>query len=651
MVVQISKAYLLAEYQLEPDKRILFRNGEAIHLAHRPFQVLLYLLENRDRVVTRQELFEQFWDGKDVYDDALRKCVGAIRKAFDDSSEQPRFIETRYREGYRYIGPVEEQVSPNLPPVVEVERTRSVKIRFEEELQDATATPAVTAVTTLKTLPQTKTKPSRRVIAGSAVVMVALLGTLAWVIAHSKSSRNAASNSTLPIRSIAVLPLKNLTGDAGQDYFSDGVTESFITELSKIDGLKVISRNSVFTFKDKEIDPREAGKRLDVAAILEGSVRRNNDVVRVDVRLVNTQDGSIIWASDSYNRTLKDILAVQDEIACSVTASLRLRLCGDGNTKRDTNNVEAYQAYLKGLYHFNKETAADIRKAQDYFEQAIAVDPNYALAWARYADSFLASIWLIPVSSQEAVPKAKAAAQRALAIDDTLALAHNVMALVYYAEWDWGNYRKELDRAIALDSNWAEARSLNAYRYVDEGKFDEAWREIKRAEELDPLSLSIKGVIGNILYAARRYDELLAFCNTLPEDPNCLPQVPRGLAYLQLGRYEEAIREFEEARRLLPGDWRRLEELASAYALAGKMTEAKKFLQELQSRARREYIPPSSFGRIYTAFGDKTTAFRWLERAITERDFVIGNPVIEPRYDALRADPRFASIVRGFGAY
>jgi DNA-binding winged helix-turn-helix (wHTH) protein len=281
MSVQINndrgKRYLLGECVLDPDRRSITCYGDVVHLANKPFQVLLYLIEHRDRVVTRQELLDTFWDGKDVYDDTLRKAVGAIRKALDDRSQGSRFIETRHREGYRYVGPLEEEAVEYAPTAFEIEKTRGVRIIIEEEDSQALGRHAATVE-----LPGVTDALRRRrllsLVMLALISMVVALGVIVVVLYHNQTPRT--TNQPLPT-SIAVLPLKNLSGDPENEYFTDGLTETFITELSKIKGLKVISRSSAFTFKGKEVDPREVGRRLGVASILEGSVRKSGDTVRV----------------------------------------------------------------------------------------------------------------------------------------------------------------------------------------------------------------------------------------------------------------------------------------------------------------------------------------------------------------------------------
>src|SRR5207253_1646978 len=325
---QLRKRYLLEDYSLVPDEQLLSRSGEPIHLPKKPFQVLTYLVEHRDRFVSRAELLDQFWDGKDVYDDALRKCVGAIRKALDDQSDDARFIETRWGVGYRYIGPVTEQIVREKTSITEIEKTRGVKIIVEEEeIHDETALDKLPAAS-LALSPTLRLRAIlKRHPAVAAWALLFLAGSIgAAVITTSRQRPVPVETHPAQIRSVAVLPLKNLTNDPESEYFSDGITENLINTLSRIEGLKVISLGSVLAFKGKEIHPREVGEKLDVGAVLEGSVLKSGERVRINVRLVSTEDGEVLWASDTYERAVGDIFVVQDKITRSVAAGLRIRL-------------------------------------------------------------------------------------------------------------------------------------------------------------------------------------------------------------------------------------------------------------------------------------------------------------------------------------
>lgn len=669
MAVQVRKTYLLGEFALDAGKKRLAREGRTVHLANRPFLVLLHLIENRDRMVSRKELLDHFWDGKEVYENTLTKCVGAIRKAMGDTVETPRFIETQWAKGYRYIGPLEESFSQApAPRFVEVEKERGFRFIIEEEtveiLPDGEATAAahwpgaeaVSAGSSGQPAGAARVKWRRRILALAAVFIISVAALLGGLAARHRSIFSEARGSAvegLPIHSIAVLPLKNLSGDAANEYFSDGLTESFITELVKIDGLRVVSRNSVFKFKGEAIDPREVGHRLDVASVLEGSVRQSGDSVRVDVRLVNTKDGSIIWTSDSYNRALKDILAVQDEIACSVAAGLRVKFCGEAEaSKRYTSNVEAYQAYLNGRYYWNKRTPDGILRSIDYFERAIAIDPNYALAYAGLADSYIQGIWHVPFDSKAVLPKATAAARRAVEIDDQLAEAHTALANAYQLDWNWSGTEQEIERALALNPRLARAHHVYAFQLLIMGRNDEALAAIQKAQALDPLNMVINTDVAFILSSAgRRAEAIEQALQVVEMDPDFAnAHLFLATAYHLEGRAEESLDEYLKAMALNGESAARIAAYRKAYREKGLKGIYQKDLDGLlKKRATTGRCPPFSVARFYTLLGNKDEAFKWLEIACTERAAEIVIAKTSAEFDSLRSDARFSQLLRRIG--
>jgi TolB-like protein/DNA-binding winged helix-turn-helix (wHTH) protein/Tfp pilus assembly protein PilF len=645
MAAQSTKIYVLGEYRLEPDKRLLSRAGEPIHLANRPFQVLLYLIENRERVVGRHELLDRFWDGKDVYYVTLSKCVGAIRKALDDHADDCRFIETRWAEGYRYVGPAEEQLVMDGRTAIEIEHTREVRVVIEEQLPEQEL-----ATAHHPSRPQTRRRFQLAALSGILTIAAALVTTL--IIARSQPPADEGRPSQ--ITSIAVLPLKNLSNDPAQEYFSDGLTESLITALSKVEGSKVISRGSVFGFKGKDIDPREVGKRLGVSTVLEGSVRSSGGSVRVEVRLVSVDDGRIIWASDAFDRSLSNIFAVQDEIARGTAEALKLKLSGERNsqlTKHYTENVEAYHAYLKGRYFLNLRTAEGFAKAFAYFQQAIEKDENYALAHAWLARGHLLSIWFVNVSPKEAVASGKQAAMRAVDLDPSLTEAHLALATAYDNDWEWDKGRDEIERAIRLDPGNAEAHHLFAYRLLIEGRADEAIYEMKQALELDPLNVVLNVDVGEILLYTRRIDEAIEALRGAAEmDPN-RPNVHVNLAqaYGMKGMYAAAIDEYLKAAALEGQSAETIAALKEAYARTGIKGYWQGMLADARARAKQGYVHPFEFARIYGHLGDKDRAFEWLEKMYAERSPHIINFKVQPEFDSLRSDPRYGVLLRRVG--
>ena len=669
MSVSVNRTYLLGEYSLESEKRALSVAGAPVRLTAKPFQVLIYLIENRDRVIPRSELLDRFWDGSEVYGDSVSKCIGAIRKALNDSAESPRFIQTRYSEGYRYIGPLAEQVIQPTPPFPDIQSS-GVETPGPEPEPIIAAPPLPPAVREkrhesirrpglLTRIPALKTR--HRIAIPALIFIVVVLGTTA-VISYKRHS-NAANQAVFPIRSIAVMPFKNLTGDPAQEYFSDGLTEDFITELAKIDGLKVISRSSVFTLKGKEIDPRDAGKKLGVASILEGSVAAKAGAVRVDVRLVSSADGRVLWQSGPYDRALKDIFEIQDSIAGDVVGELKGKIWGDSTPVRrgGPSSVEAYREDLKGRYFINNQyqnlqTAGaedNLQKAAEHFHKAFQADPNYAAAYAGLADAETGLIWFSTRDTVPLISEAKAAALKATQLDDSLADAHTALATVYIHEWNFPAARQSYQRGLSLNPNSGWAHDGYATYLMAKGQVPEMLEQIELAEDLDPLNTYIVADRASLLYMARRYDEAIAEFrkgSELTNDYTASGNI--GGCYLGKKMYAEAIDIIDRARaaNTVKGQAPFLTaSLAVAYALAGQKEKATHLSEALSQMSKTQYVPKTFFAYISAALGDNNRAFEMLEAAYNEHDSTLIGLTTHPWFDSLRADPRFDSLVRRLG--
>ncbi|HJQ26667.1 MAG TPA: tetratricopeptide repeat protein [Blastocatellia bacterium] len=647
-----ARSYLLGDYRLEPEKRRLWRNGAVVRLSHKPLQVLLYLIEHRDRVVSRQELLDQFWDGKDVYDDTLRKAVGAIRKALDEDASGARFIETHYGEGYRYVGPFAEEAIEDAAPTIEVERVRGLHIIIEEDDSQAPLAQAATATLAGAAEAQAHRRWVSPVALTLSLVAV-VLGAIGITLYYSQTAPRSNQPPASAIHSVAVLPLKNLSGDPDNEYFADGLTETFITELSKIGGLKVISRGSVFTFKGKEVDPREAGRRLGVAAVLEGSVRRSGDQVRVDVRLVGTEDGKVLWAGDARERAIGDIFAVQDEIARHVASALRIKLSGGDQqlARRYTDNVEAYQAYLKGRYFLSKRTAEGITRGIEYFKQAIALDPNYALAYAGLTAGYDKAYWFMRLPAQAVTEKEREAATRALALDDSLAEAHLAMATVYGSAWEMSKAAGEIARAIEINPGDADVHHQYAYCLVQLGRLDEAVAEIQLARELDPLNVVMNVDVGEILLYAGRYDEAIeALRQAIEMDAGrANAHFDLAQAYERKGMEREAIEEYFKNAPLDGWNPDEITAMKEAYAASGVRGFWQTVLEKSNAKSKRGYIAPFVMARLHARLGETNQAFDWLERAFAEHSPALLNLQVDPVLAMLRTDPRYTDLLRRVG--
>jgi TolB-like protein/Tfp pilus assembly protein PilF len=478
-------------------------------------------------------------------------------------------------------------------------------------------------------------------------VGLALCLTIAIAAIAYRFVRSSSNAPPPPIASVAVLPLKNLTGDPNAEYLSDGITESIINELSKIPELKVISRASVFIFKDKEIDLPEAGRRLGVDSIVEGDLLKTKDHIRVQLRLVATADGHVIWTGDSYERAAADIFDVLDEISCNVAEHLRL-LCASKSGRRSTENVAAYEAYLKGRYYMSQRTAEGLMKAIQFFQEAVEIDPRYALAYCDLASCYKLAVWYVPMQASEAVPQLHAAASKAIELDSSLPEAHMAMAEVYSFQWNWKQSLAENERAITLNPGYAAGHHNVALALALMGRNAKALTHIQRARELDPLSLVINTDLGWIYYLGHRYDEaIIQYQKALELDPNfTLAHFDLALAFCALARHDKAIAEMQNARargsEYLAG-------LGYIYAVAGRRAEALTTLAELERLAKQQYVPPYHLAWIYTGLGDKDKAISLLQQVYAEHTQHVVDFKTVPMFDSLRSDERFQELIRNVG--
>jgi len=458
------------------------------------------------------------------------------------------------------------------------------------------------------------------------------------------------------IKALAVLPLEDLSSDPGRDYFADGMTEALITDLAKIKALRVISRTSVMQYRGVRKPLPQIARELNVDAVVEGSVLRAGNRVRITAQLIHAAADQHLWA-ESYERDLRDILSLQSEVAQAIANEIQITL-----TPRDqarlasvrTVDPEAYQLYLKGRFYWNKRTETDLKRGIEYFRQAIDLDPNYALAYAGIADCYSLLGWDLfgALPPREALPIAKAAARKALEIDDSLAEAHSSLAWTKLAfDWDWSSAESEFKRAIELNPGYAVTHHWYAECLAGMGRHAEALAEIKQAQELDPLSLIISSVAGWILYFDRQDDQAIAqFRKTLELDPNFwVAHWTLGRAYEQKAMFAEAVAEIQKAIDLSEGSPLSLAALGHTYAVSGSQAEAQKVLDKLKESSKQRYISPYSIAAIHAGLGEKDQVFMWLEKAYEERSGWLIWLRAEPISDPLRSDPRFQDLLRRIG--
>ncbi len=456
--------------------------------------------------------------------------------------------------------------------------------------------------------------------------------------------------------SVAVLPFVNVSPEKENEYFSDGMTEEIIDALTKVEGLRVVSRTSVFAFKGKDQDIRKIGEQLNVSHVVEGSVRKAGNRVRITAQLINIADGYHLW-SERFDREMEDVFTIQEEIAHMIVNALKIKLVRKAETplvERSTENIKAYNLFLKGRYCWNKRTEAALKQCVNYFEQAIEIDPDYMLAYCGLADAYallgIAEYGALP--PMEVMPKAKAAAVKALEIDNTLAEAQTTVAHVKaFFDWDFTGADKEFNRAIELNPNYPFSHHWYALYLSAMERHDEAIAEEKRAQELEPLSLIINKNVGTIFYYARKYEQAIEqYKKALELDPDfARTHFFLGLAYISNSMFEEAIAEIKKAITFSGENTVMLALLASAIAMSGKKDEATKILKDLKKRLKRGYVPSFNLAILYMGLDEKASAFEWLEKAYQERSSWLVSLKVEPILDGLRSDPRFTALLKKVG--
>jgi adenylate cyclase len=496
--------------------------------------------------------------------------------------------------------------------------------------------------------------PSRALIAGTALLVIAL-AVGAFLISRPKilQTWTNAGAAQATSHSIAVLPFENASNDPNAEYLSEGISEALINSLTELQQLRVIARSTAFHYKGKDIDPRQVGRELKVAAVLTGKVRKMQDALTVQVDLIDAATGAQLWG-EGYDRKISDVIAVKQAIAREVTQKLKLKLSGEEEhrlVKRDSTNAEAYQFYLRGRYFWNRRTPGGIKQATEQFQQAIERDPNFALGYAGLADSYLLLEQYAGVPWSEVMPKAKAAADKALQIDDSLAEAHTSSALLYQYNWQWTEAEQEYRRAISLNPNYPTAHHWYSLYLNVTQRFDDALREIKRAQELDPLSPIISANVAITLLLKNDIEGAIEQCQKIIEfDPNHLSGYDwLGLAYFQQGRLSEAITLREKVVEMARKSSGQLGLLGYLYALAGRQTEARGILKDLEEKYSRGEAIGQSLAVIYDGLGDRDQAFAWLDKDFQRHSAELQYLMTRPQFKHLRSDQRVADLIRRMG--
>jgi TolB-like protein/DNA-binding winged helix-turn-helix (wHTH) protein/Tfp pilus assembly protein PilF len=613
------------EFHADLRSRELLRYGSKVRLPDQAFQLLAMLLERPGELITREEIKKRLWSGDTFvdFDHGLNNAVNRLREALDDSAAVPCYVETLPRRGYRFIGAI------NSPPPLQAAPI-SVKAQAE--------TPPLSSKSSQKW-------GSLRIWIRVAAAVCALLLLLLGVRSRSRLSASQ-------IHSLVVLPLENLSGDPSQEYLADGITDALITDLANIRSLRVVSRTSAMHYKGSRKSLSEIARELDVDAVVEGSVARSGSRVRVNAQLVQSTNDKHLWAK-RYEQELGDIIELQNSLAEAISQEIAVKLSPEERLRMRSQrpvNAEAYEAYLKGRFYWNKRTVPALQTAKTYFEEATQKDPRYALAYAGLADVYdvLGSGVAAALPPREAMPLARGAALKAIELDEGLAEGHTSLAGIKFSfDWDWQGAETEFRRAIELNPNDVTAHYWYAQLLLALGRWDESLASVNMAAQLDPVLPQLASFRGAIFHNRRHYDLALEEeRKALALDPgHFLIHFDLGRGYEQLGNYKQAVNEFQKALELSGDDFTTKASLAHVYAVSGDKTEAAKILNELKQKLTNNNLT-YQIAEIYIGLGHKDQALQWLEKAYEDRSEWLTWIAIEPKLDPIRGDPRFAELLR-----
>jgi TolB-like protein/DNA-binding winged helix-turn-helix (wHTH) protein/Tfp pilus assembly protein PilF len=628
----LSNLYEFGEFRLDAQNRVLQNGGRPVAITPKAFEVLLLLIQHSGQVVSKDELMRTVWPDSFVEESNLTQTVFMLRKGLGETPDR-RYILTVQGRGYRFAPDVKEVFEPpkrdTLSPQVRTEN-------FSAYTADQ---------------PQLRLRTSW-LLAGICLMILA-----AGLAAYFRKANAPVQNRQPRVRvMLAVLPFQNLTGDPAQEYFSDGLTEEMISHLGVLDpkSLGVIARTSVMHYKKNQSQLDQIGRELGVQYVLEGSVRRDPGKVRISAQLVQTSDQTHLWARQ-YDRELNNLLGLQDEIAQEIGDEIQLTFSQNTPGQKKTavssakpqnpKSYEAFDFYLKGRYFWNKRSLDGFEQAIKYFQQAIAKDPDYALAYAGLADSYALLPGYSMTPQTELLPKARAAALKALQLDEGLAEAHTSLALITENyDWDWQTAEKEYLRAIELNPNYATAHHWYAEYLTWVGRFDEALRESERARQLDPLSLIIASDNAMIFYYSRQYNRAAKGFNAVLEMDPAFPRARMiRVVDVETGQFAEAMADID---KYTPNNY-----WDKAYTLgrAGRMAEAQHAFEELKELSRHRPVDPAAFAWACVGMGKKDEALAWLDKAYARHSNSMSALKIEPGWDPLRGDPRFQRLMQKVG--
>jgi TolB-like protein/DNA-binding winged helix-turn-helix (wHTH) protein/Tfp pilus assembly protein PilF len=657
------------DFELDLRPRRLRRGSHVLKLERIPLEILILLLERRGEIVSRDEIVARIW-GNDVFldtDNSIRGAIRKVRQALKDDPETPRFIQTVTGRGYRFIAPVisPEEEHNTEPPKLEasIVPTGTRSFVSEPDSWPQGRGPGLVDQEHERTagqLPGTETargqvRRRRRTwlfVGLASLAVVSILSLFAfWGSRRTTSLLTVSQRKTV----LAVLPFDNLSRDPDQEFFSEGLTQDIVAQVGKLnpDRLTVIAHSSVAKYRGSRLSAKEIGKELNADYLVQGTVRRVADRVRVTVELIQAQDQTDIW-TESYDREIKDVLAVQDSVVRSIASQIHVALTEEQEKRLAAPrqiSPEAYEAYLKGRYYWNKRTGESMQKAEQYFEQAIDHDPTYEAAYSGLADCNSGLTWHGFKSPAEALPKAYAAARKALEINPESAEAHASLGLAMSHRWDWTGAEAEFRRALQLDPQYANAHHWYGDYLSIRGRHDEALAEAKRALELDPLNLMISTWVGLRYYMARDYSRAIdQNRNSVELDPNfAAAHLLLGEDYLGAGLHSEAVKELKKAANLSGDSPLYTAQVAVALAVAGRNGDALRIAHELETISRKRYVSPYGLAQIYAALDQKEDTFKWLQAAYEDHAVWMGYLAVDPILDRYRSDERFKDLLRRIG--
>lgn len=629
-----SQVFEFGGFHLEAAKRLLKRgDGTIVPLTPKVFDTLLFLVENGGRVVEKEELMSTIWPDTVVEENNLSQNISILRRLLGENRGENRFISTIPGRGFKFVADVR-------------------MIDDNEAFEPSTAPESLPADLGAWDMPSRESIDADKIKSSGQPSLLPVLAGIAFIIiAVSAFYYWRSSQVESPVKSIAVLPFKPLVAENRDEALEIGMADTLIARLANSRDIIVRPLSSVRRFGGLDQDPQRAGADLQVGSVLDGSIQRWGDKIRVNVRLIGTADGATLW-SETFDEKFTDIFVVQDAISQKIVSALVPRLSNEEKKRlsgRATENVEAYRLYLQGRYHALKSTPPEIRQGIEFYQKAIAADPLYALAFAGMAQAYSALPITSDVKPNEAFPQAKAAAQRALEIDENLAEAHIVLGVVeFWFEWDWANSEAEMKKAIAFSPNSPDAHRFYAVLLTALGRSDEALLEMETARQLDPLSLIVNSLKGQIFFYAERDAEAInQLQKTFEIDPNFwIAHLMLARVFIRQNRFDEAIAEAKKAEQFSGGNSEAVSLGSYALAKSGRRDEAVALLEELKSRSIHRYIPAYNIALIYNGLDEREQSLVQLEKAFKDRDARMILLKVEPKWDNLRTEPRFVDLIK-----